>query len=88
MDTLTGVRFILKPVVFLVALLPALLVVGDAYGITGSLSANPIEDIQARYNDGRYDSGERALLVEGLLRRVIAEIEAPLPEVEQTAPTA
>lgn len=51
MDTLTGVRFILKPVVFLVALLPALLVVGDAYGITGSLSANPIEDIQDRFGN-------------------------------------
>ncbi len=37
------------------------------------------EDIQARYRDGRYDSGERALLVEGLLRRVESEIEAPLP---------
>jgi hypothetical protein len=37
------------------------------------------EDIQARYRDGRYDAGERALLVEGLLRRVEGEIEAPLP---------
>lgn len=36
------------------------------------------EDIQARYRDGRYDAGERALLVEGLLRRMLAEIEAPL----------
>jgi hypothetical protein len=38
------------------------------------------DDIQARYRDGRYDAGERALLVEGLLRRVEGEIEAPLPE--------
>lgn len=38
------------------------------------------EDIQARYRDGRYDAGERALLIEGLLRRVLSEIEAPLPE--------
>lgn len=37
------------------------------------------EDIQARYQDGKYDSGERALLIEGLLRRVLAEIEAPPP---------
>ncbi len=37
------------------------------------------EDIQARYRDGRYDAGERALLIEGLLRRVLSEIEAPLP---------
>jgi hypothetical protein len=37
------------------------------------------DDIQARYQDGRYDAGERALLVEGLLRRVINEVESPLP---------
>lgn len=40
------------------------------------------EDIQARYRDGRYDAGERALLVEGLLRRVLAEIEKPLPTAD------
>lgn len=38
------------------------------------------EGIQARYQDGRYDEGERALLIEGLLRRVLGEVEAPLPE--------
>lgn len=38
------------------------------------------DDIQARYRDKRYDEGERALLVEGLLRRVISEIEAPYEE--------
>ncbi len=42
-------------------------------------SKDKFEDIQARYRDGRYDAGERALLVEGLLRRVISEVEAPLP---------
>lgn len=42
------------------------------------------DDIQARYREGRYDDGERALLVEGLLRRVLTEIEAPLPEEEKT----
>ncbi len=36
------------------------------------------EDIQARYQDGRYDSGERALLIEGLLRRMLSVIEAPI----------
>jgi hypothetical protein len=36
------------------------------------------EDIQTRYRDGRYDAGERALLVEGLLRRVLTEIEKPI----------
>jgi len=45
-------------------------------------SQDKFEDIQARYRDGRYDAGERALLVEGLLRRVIADIEAPLPAAE------
>jgi hypothetical protein len=43
------------------------------------------EDIQARYRDGRYDAGERALLVEGLLRRVEGEVEAPLPEEPKPA---
>lgn len=42
------------------------------------------DDVQARYQDGRYDAGERALLIEGLLRRVINEIEAPLPEDESS----
>ena len=42
-------------------------------------SHEKFDDIQARYQDGRYDAGERALLVEGLLRRVINEIESPLP---------
>lgn len=40
------------------------------------------DDVQARYRDGRYDAGERALLVEGLLRRLLNEVEAPLPEEE------
>jgi hypothetical protein len=40
------------------------------------------EDIQARYRDGKYDDGERALLIEGLMRRVLTEIEAPMPESE------
>ena len=40
------------------------------------------EDIQARYQDGRYDAGERALLVEGLMRRVLNEIESPVVEDE------
>jgi len=36
------------------------------------------EDIQTRYRDGRYDAGERALLIEGLLRRMLADIEKPV----------
>jgi hypothetical protein len=46
------------------------------------------EDIQARYRDAKYDAGERALLIEGLLRRVLAEVEAPLPKAEDEAERA
>jgi hypothetical protein len=38
------------------------------------------EDIQARYHDGVYDAGERALMVEGLIRRMLSQIEAPVDE--------
>lgn len=49
MDTLTQVRRIWKPVVFLTCLIPAVLVVTDALEITGRLGANPIEEIQDRF---------------------------------------
>ena len=45
------VRFIGKPTVFLACLLPALLVVGDAFNLTGQLSANPVEDILDRFGN-------------------------------------
>lgn len=45
MKTLQQIRFIWKPVVFLICLIPALLLVGDALEVTGSLGANPIEAI-------------------------------------------
>ncbi len=51
MNTLQKVRFVGKPIVFLVCLLPALLVVGDAFNITGQLSANPVEDILDRFGN-------------------------------------
>ena len=35
----------------MVCLLPALLLVGDTFGITGSLSANPVEDILDRFGN-------------------------------------
>lgn len=47
----TQIRFIGKPLVFLLSLIPFVLVVGDLYGITGALSANPIEDIQDRFGN-------------------------------------
>ncbi|MGI9224598.1 MAG: sulfite oxidase heme-binding subunit YedZ [Woeseiaceae bacterium] len=48
MDTLKQIRFIWKPVVFALCLLPAALVVTDTFDITGSLGANPVEEIQDR----------------------------------------
>jgi sulfoxide reductase heme-binding subunit YedZ len=50
-NTLQQIRFIWKPIVFLLCLLPALLVVGDAFGVTGSLGANPIENILDRFGN-------------------------------------
>ena len=51
MNTLQQVRYVWKPIVFLLALLPALLVVTDALEITGRLSANPVEDILDRFGN-------------------------------------
>ena len=48
MDTLKQIRFVWKPVVFALCLLPGVLVVTDTFEITGSLGANPIEEIQDR----------------------------------------
>jgi sulfoxide reductase heme-binding subunit YedZ len=50
-NTLQKVRFVGKPLVFLLCLVPAALVVGDAFGITGQLSANPVEDILDRFGN-------------------------------------
>ncbi|NOX68447.1 MAG: sulfoxide reductase heme-binding subunit YedZ [Gammaproteobacteria bacterium] len=49
MNTLTQIRFVWKPLVFLACLIPAVLVVTDAFEITGRLGANPIEAIQDRF---------------------------------------
>ena len=51
MNTLQKVRFVGKPLVFLLCLIPVALVVGDAFGITGQLSANPVEDILDRFGN-------------------------------------
>lgn len=51
MDTIKRVRFVLKPIVFAVCLLPLILVFTDAFEITGRLSANPVEDIQDRFGN-------------------------------------
>ena len=51
MNTLQQIRFIWKPVIFLGCLIPALLVIGDATGITGGLGANPVEEILDRFGN-------------------------------------
>jgi sulfoxide reductase heme-binding subunit YedZ len=48
LDTLTQIRFVWKPVVFLLCLVPGLLLLGDTFEITGTLGANPVEEIQDR----------------------------------------
>lgn len=51
MNTLQQVRFIWKPLVFLLCLVPAALVVTDTFGLTGSLGANPVEAILDRFGN-------------------------------------
>ncbi len=51
MNTLTQVRFVWKPLVFVACLLPALFVVTDALNVTGSLGANPVEEILDRFGN-------------------------------------
>jgi sulfoxide reductase heme-binding subunit YedZ len=48
-DVNRKIRIIWKPLVFTACLLPFLLVVGDVFELTGSLSANPVEEIQDRF---------------------------------------
>ena len=49
MDTLKQVRLIWKPLVFALCLVPFVLVVTDAFELTGRLGANPVEEIQDRF---------------------------------------
>ncbi len=51
MNTLTQIRFVWKPIVFLSCLIPLALAVGDLFGITGSLGANPVEELQDRFGN-------------------------------------
>ena len=51
MTRLQQIRFVWKPIAFLLCLLPAALVVTDALELTGRLSANPIEDILDRFGN-------------------------------------
>ena len=51
MDTLRQIRLVWKPLVFLACFVPFALVVGDALGLTGSLGANPVEEILDRFGN-------------------------------------
>ena len=51
MDIVRQIRFAWKPLIFVACLVPALLVIGDLYGISGSLGANPVEEIQDRFGN-------------------------------------
>jgi methionine sulfoxide reductase heme-binding subunit len=51
LNTLQQIRFVWKPLVFLACLLPFALVVTDAFEITGTLGANPIEAIMDRFGN-------------------------------------
>ena len=51
MDTLRQIRLIWKPLVFVACLAPFMLVIGDAFGITAGLGANPVEEILDRFGN-------------------------------------
>ena len=51
MNTVIQIRFVWKPLVFGLCLLPAALVVTDAAGLTGGLGVNAVEDIQDRFGN-------------------------------------
>ena len=51
MDTLRQIRLVWKPLVFVACLAPLALVIGDAFGVTGSLGANPVEEILDRFGN-------------------------------------
>jgi len=51
LDTLRTVRYVGKPLIFVLCLLPAVLVVTDAFELTGRLGANPVEEILDRFGN-------------------------------------
>jgi len=51
LDTLKTVRYVGKPLIFVLCLLPAVLVVTDAFELTGRLGANPVEEILDRFGN-------------------------------------
>jgi len=50
-NTLTQIRFVWKPLVFAACLLPFLKAVGDTFGISGGLGANPVEALQDHFGN-------------------------------------
>ena len=51
LDTLRQIRLVWKPLIFVACLLPFVLVVTDAFEITGRLGANPVEAIMDRFGN-------------------------------------
>lgn len=51
MDTVRQIRFVWKPLIFVACLVPALLIAGDLFNVTGTLGANPVEEIQDRFGN-------------------------------------
>jgi sulfoxide reductase heme-binding subunit YedZ len=51
LDTLKQIRLIWKPLVFALCLVPLVLVIADAFELTGGLGANPIEEILDRFGN-------------------------------------
>jgi sulfoxide reductase heme-binding subunit YedZ len=48
-DKVRQIRFVWKPLVFLLCLVPAIHIAGDTLGILGNLGANPVEELQDRF---------------------------------------
>ena len=51
MNNLQTVRFVGKPIVFLLCLVPAILIVTDGAGLTGTLGPNPVEEVLDRFGN-------------------------------------
>jgi len=51
LDTLSRIRYVGKPVVFALCLVPAALVVARVFGYAGGLGANPVEAIQDHFGN-------------------------------------
>ena len=51
MNTVSQIRFVWKPIVFLLCLVPFALVLTDLFEITGTLGANPVEAMLDRFGN-------------------------------------